>query len=148
MTAELDNRVRVALYERFVADGEPPGVAATAETLSISPEKAEAAYRRLAEAGVIVLMPGTIEIWMAAPLSAVPTAFRVETARGRFWGNCVWDALGVASMLGGDGVVETRCPDCEEPMTLRVERAELVDGDGLAHFAVPARHWWDDIGFT
>ena len=33
-------------------------------------------------------------------------------------------------------------------MRLRVEAGELIDGDGLAHFAVPAAHWWDDIGFT
>ena len=93
-------------------------------------------------------MPGTTQVWMAAPLSAVPTAFRVETPRGEFWGNCIWDGLGVVSMLGGDGTVETHCPDCEEPMTLRVEHRDLVEGEGIAHFAVPAARWWDNIGFT
>jgi Alkylmercury lyase len=108
----------------------------------------EAAFRRLAEGRVIVLMPGTTEIWMAHPLSAVPTSFRVKTARGEFWGNCIWDGLGVIAMLGGAGTVETRCPDCEEPMELRVEGGTLVDGAGVAHFAVPAARWWDNIGFT
>jgi hypothetical protein len=32
-------------------------------------------------------------------------------------------------------------------MQLEVERGEL-HADGVAHFAVPAAHWWDDIGFT
>ncbi len=85
---------------------------------------------------------------MANPLSAVPTAFRVQTPRGEFWGNCIWDGLGVVSMLGGDGTVETHCPDCEEPMALRVEGRRLDDGEGIAHFAVPAARWWDNIGFT
>lgn len=145
---ELDNRVRVAIYERFVDESEPPSVAEVAEALSIPTESAETAYRRLDEGHVIVLMPGTLEIWMANPLSAVPTAFRVETPRGDFWGNCVWDGLGAVSMLGGEGSVETRCPDCEEPMTLRVQNYELIEGEGLAHFAVPAARWWENIGFT
>ena len=134
-----DADVRLAIYERFVENGEPP-----------APWDAGAAdaFRRLAAAHTIVLKPGTDEIWMAAPLSAVPTDFRVKTARGAFWGNCVWDGLGVIAMLGGDGTVETHCADCEEPMTLRVEAGELVEGDGIAHFAVPAARWWDDIGFT
>lgn len=146
--AELDNQVRVAIYERFVDEGKPPSAAEVAEALSIRTEEAEGAFRRLEEAHVIVLMPGTLEVWMAPPLSAVPTPFEVETPRGDHWGNCIWDGLGIVSMLGGDGIVETKCPDCEEPMTLRVENYELVDSDGVAHFAVPAARWWENIGFT
>ena len=145
---ELDDRVRLALYERFVEDGKPPTTAELAAEVGITPEEAEAAYGRLADAKVIVLAPGTTDDWMAHPLSAVPTAFRVETSRGTHYGNCIWDGLGVIAMLGGDGTVETRCPDCEHPMTLRVEAGELREGEGVAHFAVPAARWWDDIGFT
>jgi Alkylmercury lyase len=143
-----DDAVRVALYERFVDEGEAPSAGDVAESLAVPIEEAEAAFRRLAENRVIVLMAGTSEIWMAPPLSAVPTSFRVETPRGAFWGNCVWDALGTVAMLGGEGTVETRCPDCEEPIDLRVERGELAAGDGVAHFAVPAARWWENIGFT
>jgi hypothetical protein len=145
---EVDTRIRLAIFEQFVDEGEAPSVGDVADALSISTEEAEAAFRRLAESRVIVLMPGTAEIWMANPLSAVPTAFRVETPRGSYWGNCVWDGLGVVSMLGGEGTVETRCADCNEHMALRVEDDELVEGDGVAHFAVPAARWWDNIGFT
>jgi alkylmercury lyase-like protein len=108
----------------------------------------ESSYTRLAEGRVIVLSPETARVWMAPPFSAVPTAFRVETPQGAYWGNCIWDGLGIVSMLGGEGTVETRCADCEAPMTLEVEAGELVDGEGLAHFALPVARWWDDIGFT
>jgi hypothetical protein len=148
VTADFDNRARLAVYEAFVEDGEPPSAAELAGRLDAAPEEADAALRRLHDQRVIVLMPGTTEVWMAPPLSAVPTGFHVETSRGEFWGNCVWDGLGVVSMLGGDGTVETRCADCHEPITLRVEDSELRDGDGIAHFAVPAARWWDNIGFT
>ena len=145
---DVDTRVRLAIYERFVDDGEAPSAGDIAEAMSLTREEAEAAFRRLAESRMIVLMPGTAEIWMANPLSAVPTSFRVETPRGSYWGNCVWDGLGVVSMLGGEGTVETRCADCHEAMALRVEGGKLVEADGVAHFAVPAARWWDNIGFT
>jgi hypothetical protein len=148
VTLTLDNRVRLAIYERFVDEGRPPAAEEVAAALDITTAEAHESYRRLHDAHVIVLMPGLSRIWMANPLSAIPTAFRVRTERGNFWGNCIWDALGAVAMLGGKGVVETRCADCDEPMTIRVDQSRLVDGEGLAHYAVPAAHWWDDIGFT
>jgi len=143
-----DNDVRLHLYRSFVETGTPPTAAATAEALGISTEEAEAAYRCLEEARVIVLAPATTNVWMAHPLSAVPTPFRVETEQSRwYWANCAWDGFGVLAMLGCDGRVETWCGDCGEPMTLEVQ-AGAVNADGIAHFAVPARRWWENIGFT
>jgi hypothetical protein len=33
-------------------------------------------------------------------------------------------------------------------MTLETAVGAQQFGEGLVHFAVPARNWWDDIGFT
>ena len=144
-----DARVRSYIYKRFVEAGSPPPVGETADALGLSLGDAEASYRRLDESHAIVLDPGTLDIWMANPLSAKPTPFRVEAgSRGRWWGVCAWDALGVLAMLDADGIVLTACADCDEPMTVGVERGALVDGGGVAHFVVPAARWWDDIGFT
>ncbi len=145
---ELDARVRLAIYERFVECCAPPSASEVAAALGVAQGAVEEAFRRLETDRVIVLAPGTLNVWMANPLSAVPTDFRVRVARGVYWGNCIWDGLGVVAMLGGDGVVTTHCADCREPMELRVERGELLDAGGLAHFAVPARRWWENIGFT
>jgi alkylmercury lyase-like protein len=144
----LTNEVRLHVYERFVADGRPPTAAETAVALGIPAEDAEAAYRALEADRVIVLAPGTFDVWMANPLSAVPTAFRAETPRGSFWGNCVWDGLGVISMLGGEGTLATSCPDCGEAMAFGVSGFELEPAEGVVHFAVPARRWWQNIAFT
>jgi hypothetical protein len=84
----------------------------------------------------------------AEPLSAIPTPFRVEIGGRRFFGNCIWDALGVVAMLGGTGTVRTWCPDCHEQMSVAVAENRLAAGEGVVHFAVPAAHWWDDIGFN
>jgi hypothetical protein len=33
-------------------------------------------------------------------------------------------------------------------MRLEVRGGALAHGEGVVHFAVPARRWWDNIGFT
>jgi hypothetical protein len=85
---------------------------------------------------------------MAPPLSAIPTPFRAEVGGRHFFGNCIWDALGVVAMLGGTGTVTTWCPDCHEQSSVMVADNRLASGEGVVHFAVPAARWWDDIGFT
>jgi Alkylmercury lyase len=143
-----DSAVRVEVYRFFVDQGRPPVPAEIAEALEMDQAAAEASVRRLAEQHVLVLAPGTPYIWMANPLSAIPTPFSVE-ARGRMlFGNCIWDGLGVVAMLGGTGTVRTWCPDCRERLAVSIEGNRLSSGEGIVHFAVPAAHWWDDIGFN
>ena len=144
---DVDNRVRLHLYDRFVEDGRPPTAGETSEALGLSAVEAEASYRRLAEDRVIVLAPGTTTVWMASPLSAVPPTFRVESERGEFFGNCIWDGLGVVAMLGRSGRVSTWCPDCQEPLDFTVRDGELEPVEAVAHYVVPAARWWDNIAF-
>ena len=146
---ELDLRIRNHLYASFVGDGRAHTAAETAAELGLDLERAEAAYRRLHDAHALVLQPGSTEIRMLNPFSAVETPHRVE-AQGRTWfGNCAWDALGIPAALHADGVVRSQCPDCGEPLDLEIREGELVEGrDLLVHFVVPASRWWDDIAFT
>jgi hypothetical protein len=51
-------------------------------------------------------------------------------------------------MLGTDARIETTCADCGEPLELLVRGGSLEPVDWVAHFAVPAARWWDDIGHT
>lgn len=142
-----DNEVRIGIYDYFVREGRPPVPAELAAELHLRPLEVEAAFRRLADAHVLVLAPGTPYIWMANPLCALPSPFLVETEGRRWWGVCIWDALGILAMFGSDGTVSTRCPDCGERLEVTVRDGE-VSGDGVVHYAVPAAHWWDDIGFN
>jgi hypothetical protein len=148
VSRDADREVRLFIYRHFVEEGEPPGADEVADTLDRTVPEVEAAFRRLDVARAIVLLPGTVAIWMAQPLCAVPTSFRVETQTGEWWGTCIWDALGIPAMLDEDGVVSTTCGDCGEPMELSVEDGALVPAEGVAHFAVPAGQWWESIGYT
>lgn len=145
---DFDRQVQLQVYRHFVDAGHPPVPAEIAQALGSSPVDVEAALRRLAEQRVLVLAPGTPYVWMANPLSAIPTPFRVEAGGRRWWGNCIWDALGVVAMLGRDGQVSTWCPDCGEPLVVPVEAGSVPESSEVVHFAVPAAHWWDDLGFN
>lgn len=147
-TEVLVRDVRLHIYERFVEEGRPPSVAGTAAALGIGRSETEAAFRALEQAHVIVLAPGTTDVWMANPFSAVPTAFPVETEHGAYFGNCIWDALGIVAMLGGSGCVSTQCPDCGEQIELTVRDRRLEPLDAVVHYAVPAARWWQNIGYT
>jgi len=83
---------------------------------------------------------------MAHPFSAVPTPYPVTIAGRTYWANCAWDAAGVLS-LAGDGESHTRCGDCGQEVGFAVERGR-VSGDGIVHFVVPARRFWENIAFT
>ncbi len=144
-----DIEVRALVYDLTMKIGRPPLAAELAARLGRAQHEVEAALWRLAESRVVVLADGTPEILMASPFSAVPTAFLVETDGGLdAYGNCIWDALGIPVMLGELATVFTSCGDCGGSMQLRALPDGTVGGVGIVHFAVPARHWWDDIVFT
>jgi hypothetical protein len=143
-----DKEVRLHVYRTFVNLGRPPMPVEIAMALDASSAQVEASLRRLADAHALVLAPGTPYIWMANPLCALPSPFRVE-AQGRDWyGVCIWDAMGVIAMFGGDGSVSTLCPDCGEQLTVNVRDGTIEQAEYVVHYLVPAAHWWDDIGFN
>ena len=144
----FDRQVRASVYETIRMQGPIPSSATVAAALSCAPADVTAAFHRLAQAHVVAVQPERDELLMANPFSAVPTAFQVEAGGHTYWGNCVWDALGVLVMLQQDGQVVASCGDCNAAMTLTVRQGQLVDPPGVAHFSVPAKHWWDDIIFT
>src|ERR1700674_5601719 len=124
---------------------QPPQIAAA---LGRPQPEVEQALRQLAVGKVLILAPNDGNIWAANPFCAVPSPFRVEARGKTYWGICIWDALGIVAALGADAVIRTACGDCSEPMLLEIAAGKLKLGEGVIHFAVPAHHWWDNIGFT
>src|SRR5712692_228820 len=100
-TVERD--VRVQVYRLFVELGRAPVPAEIAHALDLRQDAVEDAIRRLAADHALVLAPGTPYIWMANPFSAIPTPFSVGAGGRTFFGNCIWDAMGVVAMLGEPG---------------------------------------------
>jgi hypothetical protein len=147
-TGELDFRVRRYVYDVTLARGYPPTIAEMSEHLRVPATNLRGACERLAAGHVLVFQPDGGEILMASPFSAVPTPFVVELRDYSCFGNCIWDALSIAAMTGQDGRIVTSCGDCGAAMEVRISSGAVRYEEGLAHFAIPARHWWDDIIFT
>jgi len=144
----IDQAVRRQVYQYAMDRGRPPLAEDTARELSMSREDAQASYQRLAAGRVLVLMPENGEILMANPFSAVPTAFLVQTQERFYYGNCIWDAMGIPAMLHRDAIIQASCSDCGLSMQLEVVDGKLKPAEGIVHFAVPVAHWWDEIVFT
>jgi Alkylmercury lyase len=145
----FDLDVRRHVYVSVVANGRPPTTMETAEAFGLHELEIADAYRRLHDAHALVLHPNSTDVWMANPFCFGPTSHRV-TAAGREWtGTCAWDALGIPAALHGDGSIASTCACCGEPVALEVSGGELVEGtELLTHILLPARRWWEDIGFT
>lgn len=146
--AELDARLRHHVYDLTLERGAPPRIAELQAASGLTDADVRAGLQRLAAGRVLVLEPARGEILMANPFSAVPTPFLVETARYRAFGNCIWDALGIPVMLRAPARVVSACGCCGSLMSLDVDERGVSGDAGVAHFAVPAARWWEDIVFT
>jgi hypothetical protein len=141
--------VRVFAYSHVADTGAPPTSDEIAAHFQIARDDARARLKELGARRQVVLNPKTGEIWMSGPFSAVPTRFRVHRDAVSWWANCAWDMLGIPASLGISARVETACACCDEPATIDVD-AEVgpLQREGIVHIFVPARRWYDDVGFT
>ena len=142
-----DAEVRAFVYDITMRSARAPLREQIASALGGSEESVAQSLQRLSAARMLVLQRGTNEILMVPPFSAVPTPFVVEARNILYYANCIWDALGIPVMLNSDAQIGTSCGDCGAAMALSAE-GDNVRGEGLLHFAVPARDWWKDIVFT
>ena len=126
---EAELALRRDIFAAFARTGEPPA-------LESGPD-----LRSLADQHVVVLDDDG-RVHMAHPFAGHHDGTRVESGGKTWWGNCAWDGLGIVAALGLREATVT-----SGDVTLRVEDGDVA-GHAVFHVAVPARHWWDDIGFT
>ena len=143
---DAERTVRLFIYRHFVETANAPDLATIARTTGIADHDVAAALRTLADQHAIVLAPASLPIWMAHPFSAVPTTYPVDAGGRAYWANCAWDAAGILSLVG-DGETQTQCADCGQRVGFGVKDGALV-GDGVVHFVVPPRRFWENVAYT
>ena len=145
-TGQMHRAVRALIYEHFRDEASAPSVATICDRLGLPIPAVEDILDALAEAHAIVLQPGTHTIWMAHPFSGIPTDYTATVADRTWFANCGWDSIAILALLG-DGTFASR-----DPLTGATNQWAVTDGiivpDGVVHFLVPARQFWDDIGYT
>ena len=147
LTDPFDSRLRLFVYRRMIRDGRCPTVAEMARSLKASIKKIRSRLSRLSESHAFMPQENG-ELWRVAPFSAIPTPFPVTVGKRSWFGNCIWDALGIPAMLGQDARIEASCGCCNLSMPIEVRAGKLLSTRGIIHIAVPAREWYKDVAFT
>lgn len=144
---QVDEAVRVAVYDHFVHAGGAPDPAELAVRLEVAETDLGASYRRLAKQRALVLnADGAIA--MAIPFSATPTDVTVRGPGVTWWANCAFDGLGIPTMLSCDAVVETACPQSGASIEVIIHQGEPTSAGCTLHMAVPLARWWNNIADT
>lgn len=140
---------RIFIYTRVAESGAPPTAEEIARNSELSVDDAFETLKVLGATKRVVLDPKSGEVWMCGPFSAVPTRFRVHGEHASWWANCAWDMLGIPATLGIPARIETSCACCNEPATIEVDAVTgPTSEEGIVHIFLPAKRWYDDIGFT
>ena len=140
--------IRAFVYRHFGEETRPPHVEETASRFGLTHEHAAEAYEGLHRRHAFYLKPGTHDILMANPFSAVETPFRVYAKDKTYFANCAWDSLGIPAALQADAQVEAACAQSREPLQISFKDGQVSHSDVLVHFLVPFRDWYDDLAFT
>jgi hypothetical protein len=140
----FDWTVRNAVYATILERSVPPTADETAMALGVSPDDVRSAYERLNSRHALFLTPGSHDVRMAHPFSGVPTAFRVEADGRTYRANCAWDTLGIPAALHADARIEAPIGDGES-MRFAIEAGQLKGWQGVVHFPLPFRRWYDDL---
>ncbi len=146
---DLTTAVKMNIYQSIADTTRVPDVRQVAEAMALPAADVQRAFDSLAGQRLLVLEPGDrTRIRMAPPFSGIRTPMRVLVAGKSYYANCSWDALGVAAALGQDADVDAHCAHSGEPLPIRVRAGRVESPDCVAHFAVPAALWWQDIVYT
>ena len=136
------------VYDTIVGSGLPPKSAEIGNRFGVSAEVARTNLGALKIGKTVLVHPKSGEIWMAGPFSSIPTDYRLTDGERIWWANCAWDMLGVPMIVGRRLWGYSRCTDCGAPMSVECDPAAPPVEDAVVHFLVPARRWYEDIGFT
>jgi hypothetical protein len=145
----IDITVKMAIYNLTAKRAKIPNSREVSNELGVLNEEVIDAFECLYALRLLVLEPDDrSKIRMAPPFSGIESPFRVEVEGISYYANCVWDAFGIAAALNKDAIIFSADGFTEDPLLLEVKDNKLKKSRYVAHFLVPAAHWWDDIIYT
>ena len=140
--------LRRFIYDELITRGLPPRTERIASHFGVTRDAARSALADLKVGKTVLVHPSTGEIWMAGPFASAPTSYQITRNGISWWANCAWDLLGVAAIVGAPARLDATCTDCGLPFSVDVGADGPPPSDWVVHFLLPARRWYDDIGFT
>ena len=130
------------LVERFAC----PTNSELAHQLGVATDRVEELLLALANIHGVVLHPHVCEPWVVHPFSVTPTINWIQGPQGGWWAPCIWCALGIACLIGGEARIHTRLGGEAEPLTIPVIEGEPAGFDEVCvHFAIPPSKAWENV---
>ena len=124
--SDEENSFRMVLMERTIARGGPLDVEAAGRGSGLHPNAPALIESLIAKRAVVVDEEGNLSF--IYPVSALETGHRVSLEDGRrFFAMCAIDAMGTAFTFEQNVAVESRCNECGERISVRIERGELAE---------------------
>jgi hypothetical protein len=140
--------VRAFVYQYLAETTHAPSVADVAAHFQLSDEEASGLFDELNARHAFFLEPGTHDIRIANPFSAIPTDFVVQARGHAYYANCAWDSLGVAAALHSDATIRATYAKDDAPLTLAIRDGQVTHPEAVVHLLVPFREWYKDMVFT
>lgn len=139
-------RLHYELVHGLLESGTCPSNADLAARLNIRVASVENLLRDLAAIHGVVLHPHSCTPWVIHPFSLTPTLNWVEKEDRGWWAPCIWCALGVATLAGGEVRIHSRYGAEGEPLTIPVLDGEPQGFETVVvHFAIPPSRAWDNV---
>src|SRR5687768_3722539 len=129
MPQEFQDKIRIQVNRHIFNRGFAPSTSELARDLKCSEAEIKAGLKQLADNHAIVLHPNSYEIWVAHPFALFPTLFWVESADKKWWGNCAWCSLGIASLTNADTTIFTKISGEIEPTRIDIVKNNIVQKD-------------------
>jgi hypothetical protein len=148
MTQEFQDKVRIEVNRHIFNRGFAPTTLYLSKVLRTSEDAVKAGLKQLADNHAIVLHPNSFEIWVAHPFALFPTLFWVESGEKKWWGNCAWCSLGIATLTKAPTTIFTKISGEEEPVRIDIIDDEIIQKDLLVHFPISASRLWDNVIYT
>lgn len=136
------------ILKHIIDKGFAPDVKELATLLNSSEAEVEKGLYDLQEYHGLVLHPNEAKIWVIHPFSLAPTNFLVESATGKWWGNCAWCSLGVAALLNEDVKIKTSIGAHGDPIEIAIKNGKIIQKNYYIHFPVPMKKAWDNVLYT
>lgn len=140
----IDSRVHQALLAGILRDGRQPTSEELATRLQVDVHAIHTSLHRLHAHHGVLLLPGTSLAWLAHPFSLSPTATWVSQGDRGWWAPCVWCAMGISALAGGEVQVHARLGGEAEEVRIKVSGDQLSE-QLLVHFPLPPRVAWNNV---
>ena len=126
MVQEFQDIVRIQVNRHIFNHGFAPTTIELARDLKSTESEIKAGLKQLSDNHAIVLHPNSFDIWVAHPFALFPTLFWVEAGDRKWWGNCTWCSLGIASLTNRNTRIYTKVSGESTPLQIDIIDNKIV----------------------